>query len=104
MEISAAGIGKDEVEVSVADTGPGISDELKGVIFARFQRGKGKKSGKGLGLYIARIIVERYGGRIWAEDRVPNHPEQGAVISSVEEDGVDPFTRKKGRQEVYTVA
>ena len=80
VEISATAPGKDEVEVAVADTGPGIPDDLKGVIFARFQRGRGKKSGKGLGLYITRIIVERYGGRIWAEDRVPGHPEQGAVV------------------------
>jgi signal transduction histidine kinase len=80
VEISATAVGKDEVEIAVADTGPGISDDLKGVIFARFQRGKGKKSGKGLGLYITRIIVERYGGRIWAEDRVAGHPEQGAAI------------------------
>jgi PAS domain S-box-containing protein len=80
VEISATAVGRDEVEVAVADTGPGIPDDLKGVIFARFQRGRGKKSGKGLGLYITRIIVERYGGRIWAEDRVPAHPEQGAVI------------------------
>ena len=64
----------------MADTGPGIPDDLKKVIFERFQRGKGKKSGKGLGLYITRIIVERYGGRIWAEDRVPGQPAQGAVI------------------------
>jgi PAS domain S-box-containing protein len=80
VEISVTAMGKDEVEVAVADTGPGIPDDLKGVIFARFQRGRGKKSGKGLGLYITRIIVERYGGRIWAEDRVPGHPEQGAVV------------------------
>ncbi|HVP24745.1 MAG TPA: ATP-binding protein [Methanomicrobiales archaeon] len=80
VEITATAIGRDEVEVAVADTGPGISDDLKKVIFERFQRGKGKKSGKGLGLYITRIIVERYGGRIWAEDRVPGQPAQGAVI------------------------
>ena len=80
VEISATAVGKEEIEVAVADTGPGISDDLKGVIFARFQRGKGKKSGKGLGLYITRIIIERYGGRIWAEDRVPGRPDQGAVI------------------------
>jgi PAS domain S-box-containing protein len=80
VEISAIALGKDEVEVTVADTGPGIPDDLKGVIFARFQRGRGKKSGKGLGLYITRIIVERYGGQIWAEDRVPGHPEQGAAV------------------------
>ncbi|HMA06079.1 MAG TPA: ATP-binding protein [Methanomicrobiales archaeon] len=80
VAISATAIGKDEVEVAVADTGPGIPDDLKAVIFARFQRGRGKKSGKGLGLYITRIIVERYGGRIWAEDRVPGRPDQGAVV------------------------
>jgi PAS domain S-box-containing protein len=80
VEVSSTAVGRDEVEVAVADTGPGIPDDLKGVIFARFQRGRGKKSGKGLGLYITRIIVERYGGRIWAEDRVPGHPEQGAVV------------------------
>ena len=80
VEITAEAAGKDEVEVAVADTGPGIPDDLKGVIFARFQRGRGRKSGKGLGLYITRIIVERYGGRIWAEDRVPGSPEKGAVI------------------------
>jgi PAS domain S-box-containing protein len=80
VEISATTVGKDDVEVAVADTGPGIPDDLKAVIFARFQPGRGKKSGKGLGLYITRIIVERYGGRIWAEDRVPGHSEQGAVF------------------------
>ena len=66
--------------ITVADNGPGISDEMKPQIFDRFRKGKGKKSGKGLGLFITRYLVEEYGGSIWAEDRVPGHPDQGAAI------------------------
>jgi two-component system, NtrC family, sensor kinase len=66
--------------VTVADNGPGISDDMKPQIFDRFRKGKGKKSGKGLGLFITRHLVEGYGGRIWAEDRVPGHQDQGAAI------------------------
>jgi signal transduction histidine kinase len=70
----------DQVTISVEDDGPGIPDELKPVIFHRFQRGKTKKSGKGLGLYISRMIIEGYGGRIWAADRVEKEPGKGASI------------------------
>ncbi len=70
----------DEVCVSVEDTGPGIPDAMKPEIFNRFRKGTSKKSGKGLGLYISRMLVERYGGRIWAEDRIAGHPEAGAAI------------------------
>ena len=68
------------VEVSIADTGPGVPDELKPVIFNRFQIGSSHGSGKGLGLYIAKTLIERYDGRIWVEDRVPGDYSQGAVI------------------------
>ena len=66
--------------VTVADNGPGISDEMKPQIFDRFRKGKSKKSGKGLGLFITRHLVEGYGGRIWAEDRVPGHQDEGTAI------------------------
>jgi two-component system sensor histidine kinase SaeS len=61
-----------EVQVSVADTGEGIAaDDLQN-IFDRFRRERGQPrgnplSGSGLGLTIARGIVELHGGRIWAE-------------------------------------
>ncbi len=70
----------DEVCVSVEDSGPGIPDAMKPEIFNRFRKGTSKKSGKGLGLYISRMLVERYGGRIWADDRVAGHPEAGAAM------------------------
>ncbi|WP_292729045.1 PAS domain S-box protein [Methanoculleus sp.] len=68
------------VVVTVADTGPGVPDELKESIFRRFERGRTRARGEGLGLYICRTLLERYGGRIWVEDRVPGHPEAGAAF------------------------
>jgi PAS domain S-box-containing protein len=57
--------------VSVTDTGPGIPQEHLQKIFDRFWRVPGtKKKGSGLGLSIARGIVEAHGGRIWAESQL----------------------------------
>jgi len=72
--------GGDMVTISVEDSGPGIPDELKPALFSRFQRGRTTKSGKGLGLYICRMIVEGYGGTIRAGDRVEGEPGKGAAI------------------------
>lgn len=61
--------GKDDVEISVIDRGPGIAPDAQPHLFDRFYRARtGKKTeGLGLGLYIARLIVESHGGRIWVE-------------------------------------
>jgi len=68
LAFQAALIGESEVEVSVSDTGTGIPEEkLKG-IFESFVTTK--PEGTGLGLSIVRTIVETYGGKIWAENRV----------------------------------
>lgn len=69
-----------EVLVSVEDTGPGVPDETKKKLFHRFERGQTAASGQGLGLYICRTLVERYGGKVRVEDRVPGHPEGGAAF------------------------
>ncbi|NYT06192.1 MAG: PAS domain S-box protein [Methanomicrobiales archaeon] len=71
---------EDEVLVGVLDTGEGISDAQKSRIFNRLEAGDNSRRGKGLGLSICRMLVETYGGRIWAEDRVPGHPEEGLAI------------------------
>lgn len=65
-------------DISIADNGPGISDELKGKLFSRFQRGETKAHGRGLGLYITRMLVEHVGGTVRVEDRVPGDYRKGA--------------------------
>ena len=68
------------LQISVRDTGPGISPEDLPHIFERFYRtdhSRAKdKGGSGLGLTIAKRLVEAHGGTLTAE----NHPEGGAVF------------------------
>jgi signal transduction histidine kinase len=59
------------VRFSVTDTGPGIPQEQLGKLFSRFWQGNPTdRRGIGLGLSIARAIVDAHGGRIWVESRV----------------------------------
>mgnify|MGYP001608904562 CR=1 FL=1 len=59
------------VIISIQDTGPGIKKEALGRIFEKFYRGDDavsrRKTGSGLGLSIAKGIVEAHGGKIWVE-------------------------------------
>jgi PAS domain S-box-containing protein len=58
-----------EVRFSVADTGPGVCEDEMDRLFEPFWRGRtARRDGLGLGLAIARWLVEAHGGRIWAEN------------------------------------
>ena len=60
------------VEFSVADKGPGIEESEINQIFDRFYRGKGQRHripGTGMGLPIAKAIVEAHGGNIEVASR-----------------------------------
>lgn len=61
---------KDYYRIMIDDNGPGITDEFKEKLFSRFKRGETRASGKGLGLYIARTLVQSFHGKLWVEDRV----------------------------------
>lgn len=60
---------KDEVLVSVNDTGVGLPPQQAGQIFDAFFTTK--PHGTGMGLRISRSIVESHGGRLWAADNSP---------------------------------
>jgi PAS domain S-box-containing protein len=61
----------DEVEIAVTNRGRGVAPEDVPNLFARFMRSKeargSKTPGLGVGLYIARELVEAHNGRIWVE-------------------------------------
>lgn len=71
-----------EVQVSVADTGEGIAATELASIFEQFHWADKARSrslgGSGLGLSIAKGIIEAHGGRIWAESTLG----QGATFTS----------------------
>jgi PAS domain S-box-containing protein len=72
--------GKNVWKVTISDRGNGIPDDKKSVLFQKYVRLKPdpKISGTGLGLSICRALTDKFGGRIWVEDRVPGKSELGA--------------------------
>lgn len=62
---------KKEIGVEVSDTGMGIPEDQKGRVFSKFFRGANalriETEGSGLGLFLAKNIVEAHGGKIWFE-------------------------------------
>ena len=70
-----------EVIVTVSDQGVGIPLEEQPRVFERFFRGTRERHqptpGAGLGLYLAKAIVEAHGGRVWVE----SNPGEGAAFS-----------------------
>jgi PAS domain S-box-containing protein len=69
---------EEHCRVAIEDNGPGIPDDMKDKLFDRLRRGKTKASGKGLGLYLVKTLVEEYHGRVWVEDRIKGDHTRGA--------------------------
>jgi len=74
LTVTTSRISPELLQVSVADTGPGISDEMAEKLFQPFVTTKA--TGMGMGLSICRGIVEAHGGRLWLEAS----PGGGAVF------------------------
>ena len=96
IELRARREGPD-IEIAVADHGPGIALALQRRLFERFYRGSAEGtiiSGSGIGLTICKGLVEAHGGRIWVESTAGcgatfrftlpiAPPGSGATVSSV---------------------
>jgi two-component system sensor histidine kinase KdpD len=70
----------DCVVVSIQDNGPGIDPEEQPLVFEKHYRGRkrrDKREGTGMGLAIAKGLVEAHGGKIWVE----SEPGKGSVFS-----------------------
>lgn len=93
-QTAIVGSGKSEVGsrttpcilVSITDTGIGIPEEEQGAIFDKFVQAKDVRhkirgaKGTGLGLYIAKHIIELHGGKIWVESPPKNSDRGSAFI------------------------
>ncbi|MGQ9588240.1 MAG: GAF domain-containing sensor histidine kinase [Thermoplasmata archaeon] len=81
--------GKRYAQVRVVDRGIGIPDDLKEKVFSREPRGLlraerpavQKAKGAGMGLSIVKALVDRYGGKIWVENRVVDDYTKGSVFN-----------------------
>jgi PAS domain S-box-containing protein len=74
IEIATALLGPELLEISIADSGPGLAEDIAEHLFEPFV--SGKRDGMGLGLSIARSIVEAHGGKI----RADANPEGGTIL------------------------
>ncbi|HEY5631864.1 MAG TPA: HAMP domain-containing sensor histidine kinase [Nitrososphaeraceae archaeon] len=59
---------REEVVVSVEDTGTGIHSEILPRLFTKFATKSEVGGGTGLGLFISKSIIESHGGKLWAQN------------------------------------
>jgi signal transduction histidine kinase len=83
--------GRQHCRIAIEDNGPGIPDEKKRGLFDIRQRGKARISGRGLGLYIVKTLIDEFDGEVWVENRVPGDYTKGSrfviLLPEIEAEG-----------------
>ena len=95
IRVSAEPFETGAIRLAVEDYGPGIHREMRERVFEKFFRamrdgdlGDRKSSGTGMGLAIARGIVQAHGGRIWTEDADGHQGSRFVVVLPIGADNV----------------
>jgi signal transduction histidine kinase len=74
----------EKVVISIKDDGIGIPDEMKDKVFYKNFK-FGDEDSSGMGLYLAKITIDKYGGKITLEDNIPK-----GVLFKIELDKIEP--------------
>jgi signal transduction histidine kinase len=70
----------ENVRISITDRGKGVPDEMKERIFTRYEKLNEGVQGSGLGLHLVKTLVDKYGGKVWVEDRVKGDHTKGSTF------------------------
>lgn len=102
INVAAKTTDEQTVQLSVEDEGPGIPTELRERVFDKFFRamrdgdsGTRQPSGTGMGLAIAKGIVEAHSGRIWIEDSHGAHGSRVVITLPIGDDDETALDSKK---------
>jgi len=99
IDVSVDVVDKNWVRFCVKDTGMGILPEIKPVLFQKFSRGKGSftlhTEGLGLGLYVAKMLLDTHQGKIWADSEGAGKGSAFCFSLPVVNDKI--FTAKAGK-------
>jgi two-component system sensor kinase FixL len=87
LTVSLTTAGESMVEIAVADTGPGVSEEIAAKLFQPFVTSK--PHGMGVGLSISRTIVETDGGKIWSEPNTGGGATFRFTLPAARESSID---------------
>jgi two-component system, LuxR family, sensor kinase FixL len=87
LTVSLTTAGESMVEIAVADTGPGVSEEIAAKLFQPFVTSK--PHGMGVGLSISRTIVEAHGGKIWSEPNTGGGATFRFTLPAARESSID---------------
>lgn len=89
VEVNARRDGDDGIRLSVSDSGPGIPEAYREIIFEKYSQAPGipgRRRGAGLGLALCRLVAEAHQGRAWVEPR----PGGGSIFSLTAHSIVEP--------------
>ena len=87
LTISTSRADDDMLEIVVADTGPGIAEDVASQLFQPFVTTK--RQGMGVGLSISRTIIEGHGGRLWVEPTPGGGATFKFTLRAVDKDEVE---------------
>ncbi|MFQ6136299.1 MAG: PAS domain S-box protein, partial [Candidatus Hydrothermarchaeales archaeon] len=79
VDVSVEDLGENW-KIGIEDRGRGVPEEMKEAIFNRYERIDEGLKGSGIGLHLVKVLVERYGGKTWVEDRVKGDHKKGSIF------------------------